>query len=312
MAINPEVLIISNKFDFATDLITNRLREFGASYLRLNRDELGDYHIELNPLLPSLIVEVDGYKYEFDKTTLRSIYYRAPTFLRDIFQNDINEEEQLFRTQWSAFVRALIVFDGVRWINNPVDTYRAEMKPYQLFLANKIGFKVPNTKVSNSTTINDQNQDIVAIKSIDTAIISKGDEEAFIYTTLINGQDIVPAKYSSPFFIQTGLIPKIDIRVTIIDNTVIPIRIKATENIDTDWRTYKGELVYEIFELPKYLTDKCLEFANNLKLSFCAIDMVEYLGEYYFIEVNPTGEWAWLQKNTEYEFDKAIAQALLQ
>jgi RimK-like ATP-grasp domain len=311
MYIEPQVLIISNKFDFSTDLITNKLRELKIPFLRLNRDDLKEYKIELNPFTPYMDVYIDGYEYHISEETLNSIYYRAPTFLRDIFQEGLSEEEQLYRTQWAAFVRSLIVFENVKWVNSPVSTYRAEMKPYQLKLAKKIGFNVPETLIANYLEKGIFTYDKIAIKSIDTAIVNNGNNEAFIYTTILNNNTLATENYSSPFFIQQGLIPKVDIRVTIIDKTVVAIKIIGSDEITDDWRKYKGGIKYELFELPEKIKNYCLDLAKELDLFFCAIDFVIHNNEYYFIEVNPTGEWAWLQTNTGYEFDSQITQILI-
>jgi hypothetical protein len=61
MVIEPTVLIISNKFDFSTDFITVKLNKLKVEYLRLNRDELHDYEIELNPVIPALKVGTEIY-----------------------------------------------------------------------------------------------------------------------------------------------------------------------------------------------------------------------------------------------------------
>lgn len=54
MRSTPKILIISNKYDFSTDLITARLHSQNESYLRLNRDQLGEYKINFDPVAPSL------------------------------------------------------------------------------------------------------------------------------------------------------------------------------------------------------------------------------------------------------------------
>ena len=139
-----------------------------------------------------------------------------------------------------------------------------------------------------------------------------GTEEAFIYTTILPVQEIKLGHYSSPFFLQEGLIPKIDIRVTIIDREVIAVKIEADSGIDIDWRKYKGELRYSLFALPVEIKNKCIELTKSLKLIFSAIDLVLHNNVYYFIELNPTGEWLWLQNNTNYPFDEIITQNLIQ
>ncbi len=307
--IYPEVLLISNRFDFSTDYIAVELANQGVDYIRINRDELKDYSIEFDPIKPEITAKYKDYSFVVSTKYLKSIYYRAPTFLRDIFQEGLTEEEQLIRTQWAAFVRSLCVFEDVKWLNNPVNIYKAEIKPYQLFLANKLGMRIPKTIISNLTLNLDF--DFEAIKSIDTAIVSNGDYEGFVYTEIYKRNELEEVKYTSPFFIQQGLVPKIDIRVTVVENNAIAIKITSDKKIDEDWRRYKNELTYTVFELPKSVRDFCINYTKKLNLNFGAIDLILYNNEYYFIEINPTGEWSWLQKNTGYKFDKLIVKSLL-
>jgi len=304
----PEVLLISNRFDFSTDFIAVELANQGVNFIRINRDELKDYSIEFDPIIPELKAKYKNYSFTVSTEYLKSVYYRAPTFLRDIFQEGLSEEEQLIRTQWAAFVRSLCVFENIKWLNNPTDIYKAEIKPYQLFIANKLGMKIPKTIITNVTLNSDF--EFQAIKSIDTAIVTNGDNEGFVYTEIYKKNELEEMKYTSPFFIQQGLVPKIDIRVTVVENDVVAIRITSDKEIDEDWRRYKNELTYTVFDLPKTVHDFCINYTKKLNLNFGAIDLVLHDNEYYFIEINPTGEWSWLQKNTGYKFDELIVKSL--
>jgi glutathione synthase/RimK-type ligase-like ATP-grasp enzyme len=304
----PKVLLISNRFDFSTDFIAVELANQGIDFIRINRDELKDYTIDFDPVKPEIIATYNDYSFTISTEYLKSIYYRAPTFLRDIFQEGLSEEEQLIRTQWAAFVRSLCVFENAKWLNNPTDIYKAEIKPYQLFIANKLGIRIPKTTISNVTLKSDF--EFQAIKSIDTAIVSSGENEGFVYTEIYKKNELEEVKYSSPFFIQQGLVPKTDIRVTVVENDLVAIKITGDKKIDEDWRRFKDELTYSIFELPKEVHDFCINYTKKLNLNFGAIDLVLHNNDYYFIEINPTGEWSWLQKNTGYNFDKLIVKSL--
>lgn len=220
----------------------------------------------------------------------------------------MSEEEQLIRTQWTAFVRSLCVFENIKWVNNPTDIYKAEIKPYQLFIADKLGINVPRTIISNKTL--DIGHKYQAIKSIDTAIVSKGNEEGFVYTEIYCQNELKEAKYSSPFFIQQGLVPKIDIRVTVVERNVIAVAITGNRAIDRDWRLYKNELNYTLHDLPKKIEDLSISYIRALNLNFGAIDLILHDNEYYFIEINPTGEWSWLQQKTGFRFDSLIVNSL--
>ncbi len=306
---SPKVLLISSRFDFSTDFISTELKQQRIPYLRINRDELKDYSISLNPFKPEIKGEYKNRKFLISETKLSSIYYRAPTFLRDIFQENISEEDQLIRTQWTAFIRSLCVFEKVKWVNNPTDTYKTEIKPFQLKLAKKIGFNVPETTVTNK--INTLGKKYVAVKSLEPAIVHKdNDNEGFIYTEIYEGDELKPIRYSSPFFCQEGLQPKLDIRVTVIEDTVIAIKIFDKERIDGDWRRLKNKLNYAVIDLPTDIQNSCVQYVKKLNLNFGAIDLIYHEDEYYFIEINPTGEWSWLQQNTGFRIDREIVNSL--
>lgn len=306
----PEVLIISNRYDFSSDFVSVELNRQKIPYLRINRDELKDYVIEFNPIIPIIKGSFKDIKFTISKDNLKSVYYRAPTFLRDIFQDNISDEEQLIRSQWTAFVRSICVFENINWLNNPTDIYKAEIKPYQLFIANKIGFNLPETFISNKT--GQINSKYTAIKSIDTAIINLDEKEGFVYTELYETENLPYNKFLSPFFSQQGLVPKTDIRVTVIEDEVIAIKIfkNDTENIEIDWRRYKDELNYEVIELPKRINQLCVQFLKEFNLKFGGIDLIYHNNDYYFIEINPTGEWSWLQQNTGFKIDEIIVNSL--
>ena len=118
MIFYPSVLILSSKLDFSSDKICLNLRERNIPYLRINRDELAGYDIEFDPITCTLIGEYQSQRFFLDSTKLKSIFFRAPTFLRDIYREHVSEEEQLTRTQWEAFVRSLVIFDNIFWVKS--------------------------------------------------------------------------------------------------------------------------------------------------------------------------------------------------
>ncbi|WP_025144859.1 RimK family alpha-L-glutamate ligase [Pedobacter jeongneungensis] len=309
--INPLVLIISTTLDFATDRIAILLYKKNIPFLRLNRDEFDKYHIELDPISSIMNVSIEGLNYRVENSAVLAIYYRAPTFLRDIYQEGLNEEQQLFRTQWAAFMRGLIIFDLARWFNHPVDTYRAENKAYQLRIANKLGFAVPISKITNST-LAEYGANTVAVKSIDTAIVGNSSYEKFVYTQIYDLNELPREHFSSPFFIQQALVPKTDIRVTIVGDWLLAVSITAEERIGGDWRKHGLPLTYKVIDLPIDTLTRCREYVRFFNLPYCAMDLVFFDDNYYFIEINPTGEWSFIQENTAQEIDLVITKALIQ
>jgi hypothetical protein len=285
-----------------------------ASYWRLNRDELPDYIIHFNPSKSELLLTKENLIIIFNPNSLHSIYYRAPTFIRENFQNS-SFEDQLEKSQWAAFIRSLSVFRKAKWLNNPVNTYFAEIKPVQLTIANELGFKIPSTLIGNMSDTNllasipGKN---LAIKTVDTGYVTGEKQDGFIYTNFIEKTSLNRENTNTiPFILQQALVPKIDVRVTVIGDILFAISIKSDKPIDEDWRLKKDSLKYDLIDLPKEVSNNCIRLLNELKLNFAGIDLVIYNDEYYFIEINPTGEWDWLMHHTGCKIDFAIANELI-
>jgi len=310
-----EVLIISNKFDFTTDYVVLALRKLKVPYVRINRDEFLNYSIKLFLENEELHVDIDGKVFIISNKTLKSIYYRAPTFIRSL-DIPVNLEEQLYKFQWPAFIRNLIIFENALWINHPVDTYKAENKLYQLKTAKQIGFKIPYTIVSNDGKLcNIDEKARYAIKTLDPGLLKIKGKEAFIYTTIVTGSELIKSNLRLvPVVIQECLFPKLDIRVTVIGHKVFAVKIlKQGKIIDGDWRrTRKEKLEYIPIMLPDEINRFCVNLVKKLGLHFGAIDLALVNGEYYFLEINPTGEWAWLVNSINFPIHQEIARLLSQ
>jgi len=290
------ILIISNKFDFTTDYVCLELQKRNAKFIRINRDEFNKYKINFDIDLLSMNIVINDDEFYFDNKILKAVYYRAPIYLRDIYKPNLSEEEQLFRTQWTAFIRNLSIYEKVIWVNNPLSTFRAENKMFQLLYAKKIGMLYPKTIVTNNNDAEIEKNKNYIVKSLDTAVLRIDNKEAFIYSNKMKGQEIKRANLSlSPVIIQNYIEPKIDVRVTVIGNKIYAVKIlKNGKGIQGDWRKEKNSLSYLPFQLPKGIKNKCIKLIKQLGLSFGAIDLIESNSNFYFIEVNPTGEWAWL------------------
>ncbi len=305
-----DVLIISNTLDFGIDLITFGLEKRGVKYFRLNRDKFQEYKITLDIQKKELTIVHNSKKYYVIEKHIKSIYYRAPIYLRDIYKPGLSEIEQLYRTQWSAFVRNLAFFESPIWVNNPENTFRAENKFLQLKYAEKLGFSVPKSIVTN--TIDYIKFEKMIIKSVDTALFRSGANEAFVYSNIVEYNELSHENMKElPVIVQELIEPKIDIRVTVIGDRIYAVKIlNKGEGISGDWRMLKNQLQYLKVELPHHIEEKCIKLTKLMKLNFSGIDLAKCGDKYFFIELNPTGEWAWMTQNKEIAIDDAICDYL--
>lgn len=291
------VLILSSLYDFSTDLVCLRLKESSVPFLRLNKEKLKEYRISLNPLKPELAVRISNIVYEVS-SDLKAVWFRQPVFLRNTPEKELSSSEQLERSQWTAFIRSLSLFEEARWMNFPQNTYLAESKPYQLMAAKKCGFKVPKTFATNdSDKIRQSFPDDVVLKSLDTALIHENDDCLFTYTYTGSSEEVNDNNvYTAPLLAQEVLKEKKDIRVTAIGDKLFAVHIlENNKGIEGDWRvTPKENLNYIDIDLDKNTAKSCLELTKFLGLNFAAIDLIENSNGIYFIEINPTGEWGWI------------------
>jgi len=305
----PHVLILSGLYDFSTDLVVLQLDCAGVPYVRLNREQLSDYRLTLDPLAPRLNIDGPGGHYDVGPA-LRAIWFRQPVFLRNTPPVPLSPDEQLARSQWTAFLRGLCVFRNAAWMNHPPATYLAESKPYQLAAAAACGFRVPATLATNDAgRIRQAFPEALVVKSLDTVLLREGDDCLFTYTTINPGTALRDETVvAAPLLAQQVLDQKTDLRITVIGDRLFAVRIlSAGAGVAGDWRIVpKTDLEYRDIALDGTTADQCLRLTRHLGLSFAAIDLVETPEGVFFIEVNPTGEWGWLS-NPARPIDKAIA-----
>ena len=308
-----DVLLISSRFDVTCDYIIRQLRKRAQRYLRLNTEDLQESIVELDPLSRHLRVERDDVRHVVTPS-LRSVLFRRPVSLREYGDNSRSPTETFARYQWAAFVLNLMLFDEARWINTPSATYRAEHKALQLAVATSLGFAVPDTRVTNAPhrLLFEAGHNRIAVKGLDTVLVRADGHELFGYTTLEDIEELKPSEWrSAPATIQAALEPKIDIRVTVVEDRVFPVSItNQGRGIAGDWRVLKNHATYANCTIPNEVATRCIRLVEALGLVFGGVDLALANGEYYFLEVNPTGEWSWLVDATGAAIDAAIADAL--
>lgn len=312
------ILLVSNSRDFATDYVVSQLRDRDVAYYRLDLDLLEQDEIVLDPVRRELSVNRGGARITLGHTDISAILYRAPTHLRESSSGRWPPEALLARHQWAAFARSLMVFDNALWINHPRNTYLSENKPFQLMLAARLGLAVPETLVSNNAPSIChpvyQGSDHVAIKALDSFLLRVNDKhDAFFYTQAVRHNDLGNDSLTQmPIIMQQFLTDKIDLRVTVVGAQCFPVSVLVDNSgVVGDWRLAKNQATFALYELPAEVASKCIALVKELGLVFGAIDLARIGDRYYFLEINPTGEWAWLVDKLALPLDKAIADALV-
>jgi hypothetical protein len=314
------ILLISNKWDVSLDFIVRELRNRGIDFLRLNTEDLP--HSDCAVVLPNgSFLLSDGKKtFEVNKS-LKSVLFRRPGKPFEEAGVGIKDKSILTycREQWHALVEGLLGIKGVLWINHPGANDLMECKIVQIEKASEIGFNIPRTCVTASKEraekfIKSCGGYVVA-KGLYSSVIEYPERDYFVFTTLIRTlADVHQSELGmAPVIFQEYISDKTDYRVTVVGNQLFAVRIASTSGtaIPVDWRTQKEGLVFIPSELPEDIRVKCLNLVSESGLVFGAIDLVQVEDRFYFLEINPNGEWGWLQSSAGLPIAEAIVDSLV-
>jgi len=315
------ILIISNKWDISVDFIVRELSKRKEKFIRLNTEDLPYSNCAIS--LPDFSFLLSNKK-EFLELVgnLRSVLFRRPGKpFEEVKLTHIPTKPSILysREQWHSFIEGLLSISNVLWINDPRFNDYMECKIIQLRKAIEIGFNVPKTCITSSKKIAEKFikncNGFIVIKSLYSSLIEYPDKDFFIFTNIIESLKDVPEMEIgiAPIIFQEYIKGKIDYRVTVIGKKVYTVRIESTKGntIPVDWRTQKNGLKFIPCELPDDIYKKCINFVANCGLIFGAIDLIRTKDKFYFLEVNPNGEWGWLQESTDLPIAETITDYLV-
>jgi len=300
------ILILSNKWDLSVDFVICELRKRKQPYLRLNTEDLPSEIASVTFPNFQILVTKGREKYDLTKC-INVIWNRRPGKpYDDVPKSDRPSQaiKHFVDDQWYSWLESLQLIKDVTWINHPHANDSMESKIRQLKLATEIGFMIPETLITNDPNSVrarlEDHRDGLVVKALYSPLIEETAQDYFIFTNQIKKitSDTDKEIRISPSIFQQPILPKTDYRVTVIRNKVFSVKIlhKDGSSIKNDWRTIKDNIQFVPCELPKDVEDLCIKYISQSKLLFGAIDFAERNGDFIFLEINPNGEWGWLQK----------------
>ncbi len=100
----------------------------------------------------------------------------------------------------------------------------------------------------------------------------------------------------------------------IVESDVFAVRIESQSRPDTavDWRRNQFDVPYSVCDdLPRLLLGRLAKFHRRAGLCYGAYDfIVTPGGDFVFLEVNPAGQWLWLESATRVPVAAAMAKLL--
>ena len=323
------ILIVTEELDGHADIIILKLREMGYEPIRLHTADI--------PLKSVMAFTFDSTGWEgeiraggrrIDFNDIRSIWWRRPRQHR--FPPEIKEEEV-------AFARAELrdtlngVWDSLDcyWMSFPHNIRLASYKPGQLKRAARLGFEIPRTLITTdperAQRFYEECHGKMIYKVLSNPLLTAESlsktpapsSHYAVFTTPITAEHLkgFEAIRLAPCQFQEYIPKRYELRVTVIGEEVFAAEIHSQENQVTsiDWRHYEVEVPYKKGNLPPDVAERCHALTKGYGLNFSAIDLILTPdGRYVFLEINPNGQWFWLEEKVpELKLTAALASCLI-
>lgn len=201
----------------------------------------------------------------------------------------------------------------VTWVNRPELDEVAHHKPFQLATATKIGLAIPQTVI---TTDPEAAREFVALRGAERTVYKTflATEQHWRETRILQENEIAMLDQVrlAPVIFQEYVGASTDIRATVIGDRIIAAAITASSRgYSTDYRMDMDAARFEPTTLPTQTERQLHELMRRLGLIYGAIDLrLTDAGVYVFLEVNPAGEWRFIEERTGQPITEAVAQLL--
>jgi hypothetical protein len=284
----PVVLIFTHPADVHADAVQAHLDAAGVEVRRIDTAALGSLAAPVTAYLNGGAVTGDIAGVSLARVA--AVWHRRPS------QFPASDERD------AAELRAGVggILASLPYLNHPADMALAGLKPYQLVLAGRCGLPVPETVITTvrpvASAMADRLHGAVVVKPISRLVAGLVDEE--------NRSGWARAIHLT----QQRILATGHVRLTVVDGTMFAVLI---ESPNLDWRRDPDACRYQPVETPVEIAAPVRRLMVLLRLRYAALDFaVDRSGRWWFLEINPNGQWLWIEHATALPIAAAIASAL--
>jgi glutathione synthase/RimK-type ligase-like ATP-grasp enzyme len=202
---------------------------------------------------------------------------------------------------------------NARWMNGLDAQDRAESKLWQLSLAPGCGLAVAPTLLTNDPSRAGAFATAPSvIKALAQPVASMQPDPAFVYTQPFTAERAAPLRVF-PQLIQHQVPRRSEVRLIAVGAKLFAAELERRGDDAVDWRPSKADEVrsWRAVKIPAAVQTGCRAMLRAMGLVFGAFDfIVTPEGRWVFLEVNPAGEWGWLERDAGLPISDAIADWL--
>jgi len=310
------ILCITHSRDFYNiDIFFEYLKEKNIPHFRLNSDRLN--HLQKISINENFFELTDEFGNTINSDEIKAVWHRKAWGIS--VPEELDEDyEKIFLNEYASLRYNLFtLLEDVPWINPLENEKKIDgNKMLQLKIAKKNNLIIPKTIFSNDadkiTAFFNENCNGKMIAKLHGVISKSMGGENFLSTNSIDEnslEGISDIEYS-PMIFQPYIEKEYELRIVYLDGEFFTGKINNHEN--TDWRIAQGNYFWSAYDLPENIKENLTSMMKEMGLYIGAIDMIKGRdGNYYFLEVNPQGEWGMLQKELNFPIAERIADNLI-
>ncbi|MEZ0095338.1 ATP-grasp ribosomal peptide maturase [Streptacidiphilus sp. EB129] len=312
MSPDAPVLVVTNLDDPTTDLVIGELHGRGVPVVRFDS---GDFPATLSVEATITHAGVTGSLSTPTRTAnlahVRSLYYRRPS---GFCFPSLDEQTARFAVTQARYGLGGILasLPGCLYVNHPHRIGDAEFKPSGLAAAVDAGFRVPATLVTSdpdaARAFVKNAAGPVIYKPLSAPLYRIDGVSCTVQVQEVTADQIDETVAGTVHLFQHAVDKTVDARVTVMGTNVFAVRIDSDL---LDWRTDYTRLTYSVVTPPPSVTEALNAYLAHFGLVFGAFDFaVDRQGQWWFLECNPSGQWAWLEPETGLPMVAAMADLL--
>ncbi|WP_261801953.1 ATP-grasp ribosomal peptide maturase [Streptomyces sp. ISID311] len=312
------VLVVTEADDVTADMVIAELNRRSVPVVRVNPSDIGEglTGLMVSARFGTCPVPVAGQvrtpSRTADLTHVRAVYWRRPTW--PTFPN-LSDDDARFA---AAQVRyglggTLYALDGPLWVNHPLRNAAADYKPAQLAVAQRLGLTVPPTLVTNDPS---EAREFIAAhgqviyKTLRWTPYERDGVPVTGWADPVTAAEIDDGVCVTPHLFQARVNKVADVRVLVVGREVFSVRIYSGL---LDWRQDYSALSYAVTDLPARMNKALLAYLDHFGVVSGSFDLaVDQEGDYWWLELNPNGQWGWLEGETGLDMSAAFADLLTQ
>ncbi len=310
------ILCITHSQDFYTiDHFFQYLSSKNIPSFRLNSDRLN--HLQKISIDESSFEITDEYGNTLHSDEIKGVWHRKAWRISVPEELD-HAYEKIFHNEYASLRYNLFTqLEHLPWINPYENEKKVDgNKMLQLKIARQNNLMIPSTIFSNDEekvkVFFDQYCSGKAIAKLHGVTRKTMSGEGLVSTmviereTLENLSDIMYC----PMIFQPYIDKEYELRIMYVDGEFFTGKINNSDN--ADWRVSHEDYFWSVYELPEPIKANLTSMMKKMGLYTGAIDMIRGKdGQYYFLEVNPQGEWGMLQKELGFPIAERIADNLI-